>query len=809
MSDLGMLRVDKVVLYPQHHFGGQMRFSTNYPATYIILFLMFAMYLSAQWSTNPAINNAISTAAIDQTYPSIVNDGSGGAIIVWQDARSGTSYDIYAQKINASGVVQWKADGVPISTANGNQMIAAIASDGLGGAIITWSDGRNGLDYIFAQRINSSGVVQWTADGVEISSAIGFQTDPTIISDGLGGAIITWRHFIEVSNTDIYAQKISASGNVQWTVNGVAISIAADNQLSPTMVSDGSGGAIITWYDYRNSATTGSDIYAQRINASGAVQWIADGVALCVATGGQLLPAIVSDGTGGAIITWQDLRSGAVNNIYAQRINTFGTVEWTVNGVPIATLTGLQSIPKIVSDGSGGAIITWEDNGKGPTFDIYAQKINPDGNAQWITNGLPISTANGDQTIPKIVSDGSGGAIITWLDTRNGISNRDIYTQKINSSGAVQWKLDGVAITTALNNQFNPTIVGDGLGGAIITWYDSRGSSFDIYAQKVDKYGFLGQAAPNLVAVKDIANDQGGKLRLFWDPSYLDTEPNQIVKSYTLKLGAKTKGIIGLTTGATGSGIYWQTADIIHADLSEGYSSVVTTFADSGLQGIPMYYFQVIAKNSDSTQAWYSNIDSGYSVDNIPPVGVGNAVIASNAGLVFLKWNKDVVDKDLMEYRIYRSTTSGFAISTATKMKATTDTTFTDSTGTNGITYYYHIAAVDVHGNIGAPSEELNQKVLAVQGTRGVTPNEFMLEQNYPNPFNPTTMISYQLSSKGYVSLKVYDAIGREVASFVNEVKEAGYYSVPFDGSKLSSGIYLTKLQSGDKAQFKKMLLIK
>ena len=90
-----------------------------------------------------------------------------------------------------------------------------------------------------------------------------------------------------------------------------------------------------------------------------------------------------------------------------------------------------------------------------------------------------------------------------------------------------------------------------------------------------------------------------------------------------------------------------------------------------------------------------------------------------------------------------------------------------------------------------------------------LTPTVFALEQNYPNPFNPSTVINYQLPVTNYVSLKVYDAIGREVATLVNEVQEAGYYSAPFDASKISSGIYFFKLQAGSFVQTKKMMLTK
>ena len=96
-----------------------------------------------------------------------------------------------------------------------------------------------------------------------------------------------------------------------------------------------------------------------------------------------------------------------------------------------------------------------------------------------------------------------------------------------------------------------------------------------------------------------------------------------------------------------------------------------------------------------------------------------------------------------------------------------------------------------------------------VEVTALIAPKEFALEQNYPNPFNPTTAISYQLSVNGFTTLKIYDAIGREVATLVNEVKEAGYYSAQFDGAKLSSGIYFAKLTSDRKMQMRKLLLMK
>jgi hypothetical protein len=86
---------------------------------------------------------------------------------------------------------------------------------------------------------------------------------------------------------------------------------------------------------------------------------------------------------------------------------------------------------------------------------------------------------------------------------------------------------------------------------------------------------------------------------------------------------------------------------------------------------------------------------------------------------------------------------------------------------------------------------------------------DYTLAQNYPNPFNPTTQISYSIKSNGLVTLKVYDMLGVEVASLVNENQEAGEYSIEFNASNLSSGIYVYRIASGNFVDTKKLILLK
>ncbi len=97
----------------------------------------------------------------------------------------------------------------------------------------------------------------------------------------------------------------------------------------------------------------------------------------------------------------------------------------------------------------------------------------------------------------------------------------------------------------------------------------------------------------------------------------------------------------------------------------------------------------------------------------------------------------------------------------------------------------------------------------SVGSDKNITPKEFVLNQNYPNPFNPSTAITYQLSAQSKVELKVFDILGREVSTLVNEIQNAGSYKVNFNASKLSSGIYIYQIKADNFVQSKKMMLLK
>ncbi|REL38125.1 T9SS C-terminal target domain-containing protein [Rhodohalobacter sp. SW132] len=121
-------------------------------------------------------------------------------------------------------------------------------------------------------------------------------------------------------------------------------------------------------------------------------------------------------------------------------------------------------------------------------------------------------------------------------------------------------------------------------------------------------------------------------------------------------------------------------------------------------------------------------------------------------------------------------------------------------TGSDGVPELFRLQSLSFSTEITTSSESIAD---------GTNPREFRLQQNYPNPFNPSTVITYQLPAGDQVSLKVFDMLGREVATLVDGMVSSGEHRVTFDASNLTSGMYIYRLQAGERVQTRKMMLIK
>jgi hypothetical protein len=296
--------------------------------------------------------------------------------LVWEDRRNATDYDLFAQRVNGSGVVQWTTDGIAVINASNNQFSPQVIADGSGGAIVAWEDFRGGSHYdLYAQRMNDAGTTQWPASGVVVTDAANNQLSPKLAPDGAGGAVIVWQDYLNGSDFDIFAQRLDTNGATQWLANGVVLISAADNQVSPSIVPSGQDSFIVVWEDYRNG---NADVYGQSINGAGAVRWNASGVIVSTAVAGQVSPQVVADDAGGAIIVWEDRRGGTTSDVYAQRLGSGGQTFWPTDGTVVSGATGNQILPQVVGDNTGGAIFAWEDRRDGAA-DVYAQGVSAGG----------------------------------------------------------------------------------------------------------------------------------------------------------------------------------------------------------------------------------------------------------------------------------------------------------------------------------------------------------------------------------------------------------------------------------------------
>jgi hypothetical protein len=444
----------------------------------ILLLMTTAALAGIRWSSNGV---AVCTESHQQWAPQITTDGQNGAIITWQDNRSG-DWDIYAQHLFSGGTVDpaWPANGLPVCVVAGSdQQGPVITSDGAGGAIIA----------VYAQRVLNLGAVDpdWPVNGQRVSTSVALTNNeysPRLASDGSNGALVCWAEAPSVGTWAVRAQRLLANdGARNWGDLGVAVSTAiGGHQRTPDIINDGSNGAIITF--------TNDDIYAQRLTSAGAPSWGANGVAVCNAANTQDSPVLVPDGVGGAVVAWSDDRTGSNRDLYAQRVipGTGGTgeVAWAANGVGVCTGQAgtFPRAPRITSDGGGGAIIAWEDHRT--DMEIYSQRVTSAGGVPWTAGGVLLCNAGSHQEFPEITTDMQGGAIVTWKDTRPPTPSAIVnaYAQRVNG-GAVKWAAGGVRLCTNDAYQLQGQIVSDGKYGAIATWQDWRTGIEDIYAQRV------------------------------------------------------------------------------------------------------------------------------------------------------------------------------------------------------------------------------------------------------------------------------------------------------------------------------------
>lgn len=751
-------------------------------------------------------------------------DGRGGMWVAYRDyTGGGFNSAVRLKRLSADGTSD---NALNVSSGTHLQDHIAVWPATDGGVYVAWRDGRNSAttgNDIYVQRIGPTGTVLWTAGGVRVTDAAGDQYGPVI--GGGSALVVVWSDDRNGSaNTDIYAARLNSSGVLATAAGGAAVITDASDQLELTGAG-ATGGVMFTWRDSRSGT---QDIWAEYYTTSGFEDWaFSNGLPVCSAAGTQASPVIQPDGGSGAFVAWEDLR-GADYDIYVQRIGESGGLDFGSQGLPVCDAIGHQLDPRISADGQAGFLVVWSDARATPT-QIYAQRVAPTGAAQWTSNGVNVASATQSPgSDHRVIADGLGGGYVAWSDARAGAD--DLFGQRISSAGAIQWGSSGTTIAAAGGPQGNPSMVLGYENSLLVAFDDDRGGTIDQYVQRVDRYGYLGDASPRIVDVSDVPGDQGGRVRLDWLPGYVEFDPYLQVTTYyvlrqvpaSLAASLQRAGAARLVSEpaepAAGERVllarpsalgvtYWEYVGQAPAFQADAYSFVAPTTSDS-VAGVPAStQFMVQARNSSGSRYWFSNVKVGHSLDNLAPAAPAPFAGTYSGGASVLTWNPNP-EADLAGYRLYRGSSASFTPSEASLVAALADTGHVDAAGAP---YWYKLTAVDVHGNESPVATLLPSGTTDVEAGAGA---RAFLALGSANPVRSggTTTLRFGLATAGRASLALYDAGGRRVRELATGTLEAGEHAITWDGRDeagraAAPGLYFARFEAAGFTATRKLVV--
>lgn len=605
---------------------------------------------------------------------------------------------------------------------------------------------------------------QWSTNPTvnnSVNTFSGIQLKPHGIDDGDNGAIIAWVDDRSGTNTDIYAQRIDKDGFLLWEITGEEICINSSNQNWVQPVQDGNGGSVIAWVDYRNAD---ADIYAQRVDADGNTMWASDGIAICNASGIQENIAIALDSAGDIVLCWEDVRSGD-RDLYAQKIDINGNPQWAANGIPVSTVTGSQHNPHMFADASGGVFISWADDRA--AGDAFAQRLDASGTSLWTANGLQISNVGNVQLTG--IAPSANGAIIYWLE--GSLLWTQATAQRIDANGANVWAAGGVSITTGSTVWLvMMDMVQDGDNGAYFVWTDTRNGGLDGYVQRIRANGgavapvggdpltglATGESYPN-ISMPTCSGDEN--IIITWEDGRNASQDifSQKYDTTLSKLWAPN-GVAVSTNPATQS-------LLPHSTITMD-NGIVTVWRDF--------------RNSADGDIYCQSIDCSGNLGGLLPVSFLEVTAMQSGDDAVLQWTtENEINSDFFEIEKSLGNGEFEMIGKVRSQSMGTGTyhyRFTDDNASDGINQY-RIKQIDFDG-----SASYSKVATVMMG------DEIEL-QAYPNPTTDYIYVNgIDASDSKKFSVEIYDEAGK----LIREEKLNSTFRI--DLSNLNDGNYILKL---------------
>jgi hypothetical protein len=562
----------------------------------IIIISVFKLNADAQWSTDPNVNLTVCDTVGDQAVPKITAATDGGCYISWFDSRNG-SYAVYLQRLNAQGVKQFPSSGILVSSNPQSSSLVDwdITCDDSNNAIIVFTDTRNGSSINpFAYKVSPSGVLQWGANGIQLSNDFTvYQANPRVAKATDGSFVVTWIY--SSTPRKIAIQRLSSGGAKLWGTGGNPIYLAsASTELFdyPSVITSDNGNVIMEWSGYTGSFLNPANykIYSQKFSPAGTPVWNAtqDTVYSLGRVTGFFVPKLISDNNNGAVYIWEDDRNNvSLRSCFVQRKTSAGAILFPVNGTELCTTGGENkfSAYAAVMPGTNDLYCVWnQTNSLQSLFGIYGQRVSPSGARMWTDAGKIFKPM--DQNQPSFIYCYSKdtGFVASYTETTFGSSNALIKAFKTNKDGVMQW--GGVIMNLSTYPSGKIRAVDAFTNGTLISaWNDTRNTS-GIYAQDVTWTGTLG----GVTGILPGRNEVPEKFRL--DQNYPNPFNPSTVINYSL---ADASDVSLVVYDALGK----EVKVLVSGIQSKGDHSV--TFNGSGLaSGIYNYRLIFSASQSDT-----------------------------------------------------------------------------------------------------------------------------------------------------------------------------------------------------------------
>ncbi|VAX23300.1 hypothetical protein MNBD_IGNAVI01-487, partial [hydrothermal vent metagenome] len=576
---------------------------------------------------------------------------------------------------------------------------------------------------------------------------------------------------------------ITVDSDTAHSFGNLALSASTDDQF------------IITWERENN-------IFAQRYSNNGA----SIGETLVVNHNNEIAyryePAISANINGEFIITWATLLGNFSDITFQQYTETGEQINDNRSAI-IGASGSSQSNSVIEVSSDGKYVIAWEDEKEGyasicaKIYDEQNQPISDE--IKLVDNGV-----NSDQIRPSIAINGNDKVLIIWYGRReDGFEN--IYGQFLSLNGE---KIGSNIKISDSENNWGAEVGSGGNDDFVVTWnrYTESGVGNGIYGQRLNPNGE--KLGANFRVSEDgyggsrssVAVNSDNSFIVTWKGSQPDRGTVVLARRFTSEAVPLGKSFI-VTKAERPDTPQSQVAPVIID--SSGNTTICWTEYQSGYdRKILFSKYESNGQLSISnkvlngplpTREWFSKIAIDDNGDDFIVVWEE-----------FINGSYDILAQQVGDSmgEIFRITNTSDGIQSLPNLKVKNDkiySTWTDNRLEN--------SGFDIWANVLSWDSPTDVKDVN-------TIKEYKLSQNYPNPFNPSTTIKYSIPNVGAghaptVQLKVYDVLGREVATLVNKEQSAGNYEIQFDASNLTSGIYFYKMQSGKFVESRKMILVK